>query len=64
MVEWDQLTVLPDTSFPAMSFGWNASDIDGDGTIQKINIALNDTTNPANIVSLDGSVRNITIKNN
>jgi len=62
VVEWNQLTVLPDTSFPAMSFGWDASDIDGEGTILKINIALNDTTNPDNIVSLDGSVRNISLR--
>ncbi len=61
-VEMDPLTVLPDTSFPAMSFGWIASDIDGDGTIKNINIALNDTTNPGNIISLDGSVRNISIR--
>ena len=33
VVKWDQLTVLPDTSFPAMSFGWDATDIDGDETI-------------------------------
>ncbi len=64
VVEWNQLTVLPDTSFPAMSFGWDASDIDGDGTIQNINIALNDTSNPGNIVTLDGSVRNISIRAN
>ncbi len=62
VISWDQLTVLPDTSFPVMSFGWDASDIDGDGTILKINIALNDTSNPDNIVSLDGSVRNISIR--
>ncbi len=62
VVEWDQLTVLPDTSFPAMTFGWDASDIDGEGTILKINIALNDTSNPDNIVSLDGSVRNISLR--
>jgi hypothetical protein len=62
VVAWDQLTVLPDTSFPAMSFGWDATDVDGDETIMKINIALNDTTNPGNIVSLDGSVRNISIR--
>ncbi len=61
-VAWDQLTVLPDTSFPAMSFGWNANDIDGNSTILKINIALNDTTNPNNIVSLDGSINNISIR--
>ncbi len=61
-IAWDKLTVLPDTSFPAMSFGWVASDIDGDATILKINIALNDTSNPANIVSLDGGVRNISLR--
>jgi len=61
-VTWDQLTVLPDTSFPAMSFGWIADDIDGNSTILKINIALNDTTNPNNIVPLDGSIRNVSIR--
>ena len=61
-IKWDQLTVLPDTSFPAMTFGWDASDIDGDATISKIEIALNDTSNQANIVTLDGSVRNISIR--
>jgi len=62
VIEWNDLTVLPDTSFPVMSFGWDASDIDGDGTILKINVALNDTSNPDNIVSLDGTVRNISIR--
>ncbi len=60
-VKWNDLTVLPDTSYPAMSFGWDASDIDGDGTIEKINIVLNDTSNSANIVSLDGSIRNVSL---
>ncbi len=61
-VKWDDLTILPDTSYPVMTFGWIASDIDGDETIQKINIALNDTSNPNNIVTLDGTVRNITLR--
>ncbi len=61
VVSWDPLTVLPDTSFPVMTFAWIASDLDGDQTITNINIALNDTTNPANMVSLDGQVRNISI---
>ena len=43
-IEWSKLSVLPDTSFPAMSFGWNANDIDGNESIQTINVALNDTT--------------------
>ena len=45
-----------------MSFGWNADDLDGMGTISKINIVLNDTTNFNNIISLDGSVRTITLQ--
>ena len=64
IVEWNQLTVLPDTSFPVMSFGWDATDIDGDATIQNINVVLNDTTVASNIVSLNGSVRNISIRTN
>ncbi len=43
---WNDLSVLPDTSFPVMSFGWEAEDIDGNESIQNINIALNDTSNP------------------
>ncbi len=62
IVQIDPLTILPDTSFPVMSFGWFASDIDGDATIKSINIALNDTSNPSNIISLDGSVRNISLR--
>ena len=60
-IEWSKLSVLPDTSFPAMSFGWNANDIDGNESIQTINVALNDTTKA---ISLNGSVRSITIKTN
>lgn len=61
-VKWDPLTVLPDTSFPVMTFGWLANDIDGDGTISKIKIALNDTTNLENVITLDGSVRNVSLR--
>ena len=61
-ISWNTLSTLPDTSFPVMSFGWNAADLDGDQTIQKIKIALNDTTDPSKIISLDGAVRNITIR--
>ncbi|MFA6979753.1 MAG: hypothetical protein WC209_10555 [Ignavibacteriaceae bacterium] len=58
-VEWNILSTHPDTSFTVMSFGWNASDIDGEKTIQHINIALNDTNN---FVSINGSVKLITIR--
>jgi hypothetical protein len=60
-IVWNNLSFLPDTSFPVMSFGWEAFDIDGDHTISKINIALNDTA-AENIVSLNGAVRRITIR--
>lgn len=61
-IQWSSLTVLPVNSFPVMSFGWEAFDLDGDQTIAKINIALNDTANPSSIVSLNGEVRRITIR--
>jgi hypothetical protein len=59
VLTWDELTVLPDTSFPVMTFKWIADDLDGIESIQKINISLNDTNN---FVSLNGSVRLITIR--
>jgi len=61
-ISWNTLSTLPNISFPAMSFGWNVEDLDGVQTILKINIALNDTNNVNNIVSLDGSVRTITLR--
>lgn len=64
VVSWNTLTVLPDTSFPVMTFAWNATDIDGDGTISKIIICLNDTTNPANRVEIGGNIRLITLRIN
>lgn len=60
-VFWNTLSFLPDTSFPAMTFGWEAEDIDGNASIEHINIALNDTTN---FVQLNGGVRRITIRTN
>ncbi|MCF8263931.1 MAG: hypothetical protein K9I99_05460 [Melioribacteraceae bacterium] len=58
VIEWNDLSVLPPVSFPVMTVGWNASDLDGDESITKINIALNDTTE---FVSLDGFTRIITL---
>lgn len=60
-ISWNILTVIPDTSFPVMSFGWITNDIDGDATIAKINIALNDTSE-ANVVSIPGATRIITLR--
>ena len=59
VVVWNDLTVLPDTSFPVMTFKWDADDLDGRETIKFINIALNDTTN---FISLNGSISLVTIR--
>ena len=63
-IKWDALSTHPDTTFTAMTFGWDAADIDGDknhgvNTIQNINIALNDTNN---FVALNGTVSVVTIR--
>ncbi len=61
-IAWNELSFLPDTSFPVMSFSWNAEDIDGEESIVAINIAMNDTTIPSNIIALDGAVRTVTLR--
>jgi hypothetical protein len=63
-IEWSELSFLPDTSFSVMTFNWIAQDIDGEESIVTINIVLNDTTDPSAIISLDGSVRTVTIRTN
>ncbi|OGU29234.1 MAG: hypothetical protein A2057_08285 [Ignavibacteria bacterium GWA2_35_9] len=60
-ISWSSLSFLPDTSFPVMTFGWNVEDIDGNETVQRIDIALNDTNN---FISIDGAVRIATIRIN
>jgi hypothetical protein len=59
VVEWTSLAFVPDTTFPVMTFQWDADDLDGVESISAINIALNDTNN---FVSLPGSIRLITIR--
>ena len=61
-IAWNELSFLPDTSFPVMSFSWVAEDIDGEESIVTINIAMNDTTIPSNIIALDGAVRTVTLR--
>ncbi len=63
-ISWNELSFLPDTSFPVMTFSWNVDDIDGVESIVAIEIALNDTTNQSNIISIDGSVRTVTLRTN
>ena len=57
-IEWNDLTVLPEITFPAITVGWNATDLDGDETITEIHIALNDTTN---FIKLNGSTRLVSL---
>jgi hypothetical protein len=60
LVDKNGTTILiPDTTFPVASFGWTISDLDGDGTITKVFIALNDT---ANKIELPGNTRFLTLK--
>ena len=59
VVSWNELSFLPDTSFPVITIAWNAFDLDGDKSITNIQIALNDTNN---FISLPGSVRLITLR--
>jgi hypothetical protein len=51
--------MIPEVTFTVASFGWTASDIDGDATIKNFYVALNDT---AGKIAIPGSTRFITIK--
>jgi len=60
LVDKNGATILiPETTFPVASFGWTISDLDGDGTITKVFIALNDT---ADKIELPGNTRFVTLK--
>ncbi|MDP4174814.1 MAG: hypothetical protein Q8933_12635 [Bacteroidota bacterium] len=58
-IEFNKLTVLPEVSYPIMTLGWDADDVDGGETIVKINIALNDTNN---YVTLPGNTRLVMLR--
>ncbi len=59
VVEWNKESSLPLESFPVITVGWNASDLDGDNSIVQINIALNDTSS---FVQLPGNTRIVTLR--
>lgn len=59
-VEWNVLTVLPDTSFAVMALAWSAEDVDGDESISSFRLGLNDTTN--SVVTIPGTTRFIAIR--
>lgn len=56
--KYGSVVSIPETTFTAMSFAIDANDLDGNSTIQKIYIALNDT---ANKVELPGNARYFTL---
>ncbi len=57
-ISFQKNSEVPETTFTAASFAWTVSDIDGDETVDKIYIALNDTSN---FVELPGHISFITI---
>lgn len=59
VVTFQQNTQVPETTFTVASFAWNISDVDGDETVQKVYIALNDTSS---FIELPGSARFVTIR--
>ncbi|MBM4175606.1 MAG: hypothetical protein FJ213_05450 [Ignavibacteria bacterium] len=59
IVSFQQNSQVPETTFTVASFAWNISDVDGDETVQKVFIALNDT---ASFIELPGSARFVTIR--
>ncbi|HZW39348.1 MAG TPA: hypothetical protein VFF33_08630 [Ignavibacteriaceae bacterium] len=50
---------IPETTFTVASFAWDAEDLDGNETITKVFVALNDTSNK---VQLPGNTRYLTLK--
>ncbi|MGE5680348.1 MAG: hypothetical protein ACM34K_05650 [Bacillota bacterium] len=58
-IKFNSLSSLPDTSYPVMTLGWDAEDIDGVESIIKINIAINDTTK---FISLPGNTRLVMLR--
>jgi hypothetical protein len=58
-IKWNELSSLPETSFPVITIAWDISDLDGDQTVTKIYLALNDTIN---YVTLEGNTRIVTLR--
>jgi hypothetical protein len=53
---------VPESTFTIASFQWSASDIDGNGTIQNILYALDDTSVAANWHAIPGTARVLTLR--
>lgn len=57
-ISWNKATILPNETFPAITVGWDAFDLDGNETISEIHIALNDTNN---YLTINGSTRIVSL---
>ena len=57
-ITWNDISVLPEKSFPVITVGWDAFDLDGNETITEIHLALNDTST---FVKLNGSTRLVSL---
>lgn len=55
---------VPETTYTVASFQWNATDFDGDHTIDRIFYALDDTTSSSSWRELDGSFNSLTLFRN
>lgn len=55
---WSKASILPEKSFPSITIGWDAFDLDGNETITEIHLALNDTSN---YIVLKGSTRLVSL---
>jgi hypothetical protein len=58
-IRWNDLSVLPASSFPVITLGWDVSDLDGDESVVAINLSLNDTSS---FVTLEGNVRLVSLR--
>lgn len=51
----------PETTFTAATFAWVGTDPDGDETIAKYEIALNDTTDPSRVLKVGGNIKLVSL---
>lgn len=58
-IQWTKTSILPASSLPVITIGWEFDDLDGVESIVKINLALNDTSD---YISLDRSAMLVTLK--
>jgi hypothetical protein len=58
-VEWRKESIIPEETLPVITVAWNATDLDGNGSIVSIDLAINDMNNA---VKLPGNTRLVTLR--